>query len=221
MPDRARHASPDTASPDTSSGTAGDPGRHTAAHAAPYTAHKAAPAESSDQLRARIPGWGADLDPADRPSVPREVLDPGASGARWDFPERQPERTPRERSIEHAMLTPVFGTAVPLRGVSGAIRRYAYRRFSEARAAHWLLLVAGDRVDAVEAHLASLATTRPDDPITESGVTAELRYHPIASRRGRVDVRHQWMDPVLVVGPWVVAGGLAVAGARAVVRRLR
>ena len=26
--------------------------------------------ESSEQLRARIPGWGVDLDPADRPSVP-------------------------------------------------------------------------------------------------------------------------------------------------------
>ena len=27
--------------------------------------------ESSEQLRARIPGWGVDLDPKDRPSVPK------------------------------------------------------------------------------------------------------------------------------------------------------
>jgi hypothetical protein len=41
-----------------------------------YTPHKPPLAESSDELRARIPGWGADLHPADRPSVPRERFDP-------------------------------------------------------------------------------------------------------------------------------------------------
>ena len=41
-----------------------------------YTPDKPKLAESSEQLRARIPGWGADLDPKDRPSVPREVFDP-------------------------------------------------------------------------------------------------------------------------------------------------
>jgi hypothetical protein len=41
----------------------------------PYTAEHP-PTPSSDELRARIPGWGADLDPADRPSVPRLKLDP-------------------------------------------------------------------------------------------------------------------------------------------------
>ena len=76
-------------------------------------------------MRARIPGWGADLDPADHPSYPREQ--PGIeTGAHWDFPERQRERWPREKSTEHRFVTPVFGTAQPLRGISGAIRRYAY-----------------------------------------------------------------------------------------------
>ena len=72
-----------------------------------YTAEKPPLAESSDQLRARIPGWGVDLDRKDRPSYPRERFDPGATGAHWDFPERQPETWPRERSIEHKFLTPV------------------------------------------------------------------------------------------------------------------
>ena len=36
-----------------------------------YTSEKPELPESIDQLRARIPGWGADLDPKDRPSVPR------------------------------------------------------------------------------------------------------------------------------------------------------
>ena len=47
-----------------------------------YTAKKPELAESSEQLRTRIPGWGADLDPADRPSVPREQF--LETGARWE-----------------------------------------------------------------------------------------------------------------------------------------
>jgi hypothetical protein len=186
-----------------------------------YTADRPPLARSSEQLRAEIPGWGVDLDPADRPAFPQEVLDPSATGAHWDFPDRQIAEGPRERSIEHAFLTPVFGTSVPLKGLSGVIRRYAYERFSEARAAHWLLLIAGDRVDAVESHVRSLASLRPDNPLTQTGIRSEVTHHGIASRRGRVDVRHQWMDPVLVAGPWVVAGAVVVKTARPLLRRAR
>ncbi|WP_129785232.1 hypothetical protein [Promicromonospora panici] len=186
----------------------------------PYTADKPPLPETPEQLRARIPGWGADLDPADRPSSPREVRGL-KTGAHWDLPEQQEEHQPRERSIEHARLTPVFGTSVPLKGLSGVVRRYAYERFSEARAAHWLLLIAADRVDAVESHLASLFTRRPDNPLTETGVLAEPSYHPVRSRAGRVDVRHQILDPVIVVGPWVLAGVVVYRRVRAMVRRAR
>ncbi len=150
-----------------------------------YTAEKPALAETSDQLRARIPGWGVDLDPRDRPSVPRERFDPGSSGAHWDFPERQPEKWPRERSNEHKFLTPVFGTSCPPKGVSGAMRKYAYKRFSEARAAHWLILVAADRVDSLGSHFRSFLTLRPDNPITETGIRSEFTHHGLASRMGK------------------------------------
>jgi hypothetical protein len=186
-----------------------------------YTADKPALVPSADELRARIPGWGADLDPADRPSVPRERSEP--TGAHWDFPERQPERWPRERSIEHKFLTPVFGTSTPPRGLSGVIRKYAYRRYSEARAAHWLLLLAADRVDAQESHLRSFLTLRPDNPVTETGVLAEATHHPVVSRFGqkRADVSHMWLDPIVVAGPWVLAGALAYSAARSVTRPFR
>ncbi len=172
-----------------------------------YTAARPGLAESSDELRARIPGWGVDLDPKDRPSVPREQFDPDLSGAHWDFPERQPEKWPRERSIEHKFLTPVFGTSCPPRGLSGRMRKYAYREFSEARAAHWLILVAADRVDAFGSHLRSFGTMRPDNPITETGVLSEFRRHGISSRVGkkRADVGHQLLDPIIVLAPWVLA----------------
>jgi hypothetical protein len=187
----------------------------------PYRPEKPTRAPSSEELRATIPGWGADLDPADRPSVPQERFDPEATGAHWVFPERQPELVPRERSIEHAMLTPVFGTTAPLKGLSGLIRRYAYARFSEGRAAHWFLLVAGDRVDAIESHVASFATARPDNPFTETGLSAERTRGGIRSRFGknRVDLHHTWIDPILVAGPWILAGVLAVGTVRRIARR--
>ena len=188
--------------------------------ATPYVAGKARPKKSAEYLRSQIPGWGADLDPADRPSYPREQ--PGIeTGAHWDFPERQPEKWPRERSVEHAFLPPVFGTSTPPSGVSGVIRRHAYK-YSEGRAAHWLLLIAADRIDAWEHHLRSFATLRPDNPVTETGVLSEFSRGGARSRFGqkRADVNHQWIDPIIVAGPWVlVTGSLVVAALRALKRR--
>jgi hypothetical protein len=186
-----------------------------------YTPDKPPLTESSDQLRARIPGWGADLDPKDRPSVPKLQMQEDRTGAHWDFPERQPEKWPRERSIEHKFLTPVFGTSCPPKGISGALRRFSYRKYSEGRAAHWLLLLAADRVDAWENHLRSFATLRPDNPITQTGVLSEFSRHGISSRIGkkRADVKHQLLDPIIVAGPWVLVGGLAVSAVKAVLRR--
>ena len=186
-----------------------------------YTADRP-PTTPSEELRARIPGWGVDLDPADRPSVPKLQYDPAAA-ARAGGIAQQPETWPRERSVEHRSLTPVFGTACPPRGLSGAMRRHAYARYSEARAAHWLILIAADRVDALESHVRSCATLRPDNPITQTGVRSELTHHGLSSRRGtkRVDLVHQPLDPIIVAGPWIAAGGVALAGARALWRRRR
>jgi hypothetical protein len=188
-----------------------------------YTPHKPPLAESPDQLGARIPGWGVDLDPADRPSHPKLDFREDLTGAHWEFPERQPEKWPRERSIEHRFLTPVFGTAQPPRGLAGAMRRLSYARFSEGRAAHWLLLVAADRVDAAGAHLRSMLTLHPDNPITQTGVKGELTYHGVSSRLGkyRADVKHQLLDPVIVAGPFVVAAAAGIGAAKALARALR
>lgn len=187
----------------------------------PYAGKKPPLPESTDSLRARIPGWGADLDPADRPSVPRESLDLRPPGATWDLPEQQPVHGYRERSIEHADLTPVFGTAQPLHGLSGRVRRLAYDRYSEGRLAHWLLLVVGDRVDVAGSTLRSLATTRPVTPLG-TGLRSELTRGGLRSRvgQGRADLRHQWLDPLVVAGPWLLGGYGALRAVRAV-RALR
>ena len=187
----------------------------------PYTHEKPPLRVPVEELRRRIPGWGVDLDPADRPSHPQERFDPGLNGAHWHFPERQVEKWPRERSIEHKFLTPVFGTSCPPKGLSGAMRKWAYASYSEGQAAHWLILMAADRVDALESNLASFLTLHPDNPVTETGALSEFTHHPIRSRvgQGRADLKHQWMDPIIVAAPWVIAGGLLYAGVSALARR--
>lgn len=188
----------------------------------PYTADRPQRPSSNEQLRARIPGWGADLDPKNRPAIPRERMDL-VSGAHWVFPEQQEEKSPRERSIEHEILTPVFGTSSPPKGLSGVIRRFSYAKYSEGRSAHWLLLLAADRVDAIESHFGSFLTLRPDNPLTETGVLSEFSRRGISSRFGkkRTDLAHLWIDPIIVAGPWLVAGGLAITAARAAARLVR
>ena len=184
-----------------------------------YTPHKPPLPETVEQLKARIPGWGVDLDPAVRPNDPKLQWKDDLTGAPSRTTERQPEHWPRERSVEHGQLTPVFGTSCPPKGLSGVMRKTAYRRYSEAQVGHWLLLLASDRVDAWESHLRSFATLHPDNPVTQTGVRTELTHGGLRSRvgRSRADLRHVWLDPVVVAGPWVVAA----LGARAVWRRVR
>ncbi|MCW2777570.1 MAG: hypothetical protein JWN17_1295 [Frankiales bacterium] len=184
-----------------------------------YTADKPALPETTEQLKARIPGWGVDLDPADRPSEPKLQWKDDRTGAHWDLPEQQQERRPRERSVEHARLTPVFGTSAPLHGVSGLLRKRAYARYSEGTSAHWLLLMLGDRVDAWGSHLRGFATLHPDPVAT--GLRTELTHGGLRSRlgRGRNDVSHQLLDPLVVGGPWVLGAALVVTAARRLRRR--
>ena len=184
-----------------------------------YTREKPRIARSTDELRSTIPGWGADLNPADRPSFPKEVLQ--NTGAHWEFPERQQPRGPREKSTEHKFLTPVFGTAQPLHGLSGVIRRYAYT-FSEGRTAHWLLLIAGDRVDVLESRFTALLQGRPDNPVTETGVLREFKGNAYRTRFGqhRADLKHLPLDAVLWAAPYAAIGcGLYLAAKQLSSRR--
>jgi hypothetical protein len=176
-----------------------------------YTREHPRTGASTEELRRTIPGWGVDLNPADRPSYPKEKTE--EIGAHWDFPERQPELAPRERSTEHKFLTPVFGTAQPLKGLSGIIRRYAYT-FSEGQTAHWMLLIAGDRVDILESRIGSGLRGRPDNVIAETGVLSEFKNHAYRTRFGqhRADLKHQPLDLVMWAAPYAaIAGGLFLA----------
>jgi len=183
----------------------------------PYWASTTRATAPLDEVRRTVPGWGLDLNYDERTAVPMEDFDPGATGAHWDFPERQPEKWPREMSPEHGMLPPVFGTACPPRGISGAIRKYAYT-LGEGKTSHWMLLMAADRIDVIESSVEAAVRGEPDNPLSESGVIAEFKRHGIRSRTResqRVDLKHQWMDPLIVAAPWLLGGYLAYRAGKA------
>jgi hypothetical protein len=100
-----------------------------------------------------IPGWGADLDRANRPAVPMEhAAPPRLPGVPPARPAQQQETVEILHSIERPNITLVFGTSVPPSGLSGVIRRRAFRR-SESDLRHWMLLLMADRVNVVEGML--------------------------------------------------------------------
>jgi hypothetical protein len=117
-------------------------------------------ATSTHPDHANIPDWGIDRDPRQRPGVPRETPPHPVGGAHWQTPERQaaPTVTVLKRP-DLAELTPVFSTAVPPHGLSGLMRRLAYR-FPDHLARKWELLLIADRVDAIESAVSSLFTRR-------------------------------------------------------------
>lgn len=168
------------------------------------------------EAKSRVPGWGADLDPKDRPAVPKERAPRGGgSGAHWDRPEQQVPRIKVFVSTEHRGLTPVFGTSCPPKGLSGLIRSYAYT-YSEGQKAHWVWLLFADRVDVVESAIGSLLRGQPDNPFKQMGLKSELKPGAFRSRFGenRNDVRRMRNEALIATG----LGGAFLAG-RALLRR--
>lgn len=91
--------------------------------------------------------WGVDLDPSRRPGVPMMREPQPWPNTRFP-PERQPGAPASPmHGRPNKTMPPVFGTAVPLKGVSGAIRKYAYS-LPDHYPSHWLLMMLGDRVDS-------------------------------------------------------------------------
>src|SRR5690606_19306556 len=75
-----------------------------------------------------IQGWGADLDHENRPAYPKERTPPRLEGLHWAQPEQQAHgHMEIFHSTERPGITPLFGTTVPPSGLSGALRRFAFK----------------------------------------------------------------------------------------------
>ncbi|QGZ42463.1 hypothetical protein IP92_03178 [Pseudoduganella flava] len=125
--------------------------------------------------RSAIQGWGADLDRKNRPGVPMERTPP-----RIDAPLTQPEQQPETVEVlvspERPGITPLYGSPNPPRGVSGMLRRAAFKE-TENDLRHWWLLMLADRVDVVEGLVEDLARGHVPNVLGEMGIKAEWQHN--------------------------------------------
>jgi hypothetical protein len=125
----------------------------------------------------QVPGWGADADPGNDPTYPMKRRTDGEhAGYSWDRPAQQPAEVEVLHSNERPNLTAVFGTSTPPAGLSGVIRRFAFR-YSESSYGHWLPLMLADRVGEAEGVLADLAGGRVPNVFAERGWGAEWKHN--------------------------------------------
>ena len=123
--------------------------------------------------------WSGDADPDDQPTYPMRRLSPGQPrGMEWERPALQVATVEVLHSNERPNLSAAFGTAVPPRGLSGAIRRFAFR-YSESSWYHWLPLMLADRVNVIEGLLSDLLHLHIPNIPAEMGARAELRHNPM------------------------------------------
>ncbi|CAN5346783.1 hypothetical protein BH11PSE11_BH11PSE11_33190 [soil metagenome] len=129
------------------------------------------------QRYAHIPGWGADLAHENRPAYPMERMPSRLENAPRHVIEHQPRDIEILHSTERPGVTPIFGTSTPPTGLSGMIRRFAYK-LSENDIRHWLLLLFADRVNVVEGIGQDLARGHVPNIFSEMGARAELKHNP-------------------------------------------
>jgi hypothetical protein len=124
-----------------------------------------------------IPGWGIDADPDDKPNYPIKNYT-GDDYERLDYnrPEMQSQTVEVLHSIERPGLTCVYGTSVPPSGLSGMVRRFAFK-YSESTYSHWVPLILADRINVVEGIIDDLRQGIIPNIFAEKGWKAEWKYN--------------------------------------------
>jgi hypothetical protein len=124
-----------------------------------------------------IKGWGVDADPENEPTYPmKKYTGDDHRRLNYERPTEQPVDIEVLHSNERPNITAVFGTSVPPSGLSGMIRRYAFR-YSEASFGHWIPLIIADRVNVVEGIIDDLMHGHIPNLIGERGWGAEWKYN--------------------------------------------
>jgi len=126
---------------------------------------------------AHIKGWGIDADPENEPTYPmKHYTGDDHNRIHYERPPQQPVNVEVLRSNERPNITAVYGTSTPPSGLSGAIRRYAFR-YSEGSWGHWLPLILADRVNVVEGIIDDLKSGHIPNIFAERGWKAEWKYN--------------------------------------------
>ena len=134
--------------------------------------------ENTTNDYSHIKGWGIDADPENEPTYPmKKYTGDDHERLNWERPPLQPETVEILRSNERPNVTAVFGATLPPSGLSGAIRRYAFKH-SESEYSHWLPLLLADRVNMVEGILDDLKRGHIPNIFAEKGWKAEWKHNP-------------------------------------------
>lgn len=120
-------------------------------------------------------GWAVDADTENDPTYPIKHRTDEENDT-WIRPPQQPETVEVLQSIERPNITAVFGTSVPPSGLSGAIRRFAFK-YGEGSYAHWLPLLLADRINVVEGIVEDLKRGYVPNIFAERGIKAEWKFN--------------------------------------------
>jgi hypothetical protein len=125
-----------------------------------------------------IPGWGMDADPKNEPTYPmKNYTGDDHNRINYERSEQQPVEVEVLMSNERPAMTRVFGDSVPPSGISGVIRRYAFRH-SEDRIRHWIPLILADRINMIEGVIEDLGTGHIPNIASERGWKVEWKHNP-------------------------------------------
>jgi hypothetical protein len=133
------------------------------------------PGYSGPKSHAGVIGWGVDLPIENRPAYPKERTPPRLE-VPWDKPERQRQNVEVLMSVEHVERPAAFGSVQPPSGVSGMIRRVAFK-WAEADIRHWLTLILADRVNVVEGVIDDLAHGHVPNIFAEMGWKGKYKHN--------------------------------------------
>ncbi len=125
----------------------------------------------------QVKGWGIDANPENDPTYPMKNRNNGEHmGYSWERPPQQPASVEVLHSNERPNLSAAFGTSTPPAGLSGVIRRFAFK-YSESSYGHWLPLMLADRVGVVEGYVEDLARGHVPNVFAERGWKAEWKHN--------------------------------------------
>lgn len=122
-------------------------------------------------------GWAIDADPKNDPTYPmKNRTNEEHKGYTWERPTQQFVDIEVLHSNERPNITSVFGTSTPPSGLSGVIRRQAFK-YSENHYGHWLPLILADRINVVEGIVDDLKRGHIPNVFAERGWNAEWKYN--------------------------------------------
>jgi hypothetical protein len=133
--------------------------------------------EEMKVLYKHIDGWGIDADPDNEPTYPMKKYT-GDDHDRLNYkrPLQQTIDIEVLHSNERPNVSAVFGTVSPPSGLSGAVRRLAFR-YSEDSLKHWFALVLADRINVIEGLIDDFRNGGMPDIIGETGLRTEWKYN--------------------------------------------